>query len=96
MQPPYNNFPVPSLTDQNKLDISALVLEILSSREQYPELSLSDLYDPDLMPPDLMEAHSRLDAVVERCYRAKDFVNDEDRLDYLFKLYEKMTGAPNA
>ncbi|WP_327158194.1 MULTISPECIES: class I SAM-dependent DNA methyltransferase [Pseudomonas fluorescens group] len=92
----YNNFPVPSLTDQNKLDISALVLEILSSREQYPELSLSDLYDPDLMPPDLMEAHSRLDAVVERCYRAKDFVNDEDRLDYLFKLYEKMTGAPNA
>ena len=48
------------------------------------------------MPPDLMEAHSRLDAVVERCYRAKDFVNDEDRLDYLFKLYEKMTGAKNA
>lgn len=92
----YNNFPVPSLTDQNKRDISALVLEILGSREQYPELSLSDLYDPDLMPPDLMEAHSRLDAVVERCYRAKDFVNDEDRLDYLFKLYEKMTGAKNA
>jgi len=92
----YNNFPVPPLTDQNKEDISNLVLEILGSREQYPEMSLSDLYDPDLMPPDLMEAHSRLDAVVERCYRAKEFMNDEDRLDYLFKLYEKMTGAKNA
>lgn len=92
----YNNFPVPSLTDQQKGVISNLVLEILGAREQYPELSLSDLYDPDLMPPDLMDAHARLDEVVERCYRAKEFANDEDRLDYLFKLYEKMTGTQNA
>lgn len=92
----YNNFPVPPLTDQNKQTISNLVLEILGAREQYPELSLSELYDPDLMPPDLMDAHARLDAVVERCYRAKEFGSDEDRLDYLFKLYEKMTGIQNA
>ncbi|MYM40165.1 DNA methyltransferase [Duganella qianjiadongensis] len=92
----YNNFPVPPLTEQSKEAISNLVLEILGAREQYPELNLSDLYDPDLMPPDLMDAHARLDAVVERCYRAKEFLNDEDRLDYLFKLYEKMTGTKNA
>lgn len=92
----YNNFPVPSLTEQQKGAISNLVLEILVAREQYPELNLSELYDPDLMPPDLMDAHARLDEVVERCYRAKEFSNDEERLDYLFKLYEKMTGTQNA
>ncbi|MEC5217775.1 hypothetical protein RCH09_002738 [Actimicrobium sp. GrIS 1.19] len=92
----YNNFPVPSLTEQNKRAITGLVFEILGARERYPELSLSDLYDPDLMPPDLMEAHARLDEVVERCFRAKPFVNDEERLDHLFKLYEKMTGTQNA
>ena len=92
----YNNFPVPQLTDQQKESISNLVLEILGAREMYPEFSLSELYDPDSMPPDLMEAHARLDAVVERCYRAKEFSSDEDRLDYLFKLYEKMTGTQNA
>lgn len=92
----YNNFPVPTLTEQQKSAISDLVLEILGAREQYPEFNLSDLYDPDSMPPDLMEAHARLDSVVERCYRAKEFASDEDRLDHLFKLYEKMTGNQNA
>lgn len=92
----YNNFPVPPLTEHNKQAIAGLVLEILGAREQYPELSLSDLYDPDSMPPDLMEAHTRLDEVVERCFRAKAFVSDEERLDHLFKLYEKMTGTQNA
>lgn len=88
----YNNFPVPSLSEQNKKLITELVLEIISAREQYPEFNLAELYDPDLMPPELIEAHSRLDAVVERCYRAKEFSGDDDRLDYLFKQYEKMTG----
>jgi hypothetical protein len=27
---------------------------------------------------------------VERCYRAKPFETDEERLEYLFKLYEQM------
>jgi hypothetical protein len=28
--------------------------------------------------------------VIERCYRAKLFESDEERLEYLFMLYEKM------
>jgi hypothetical protein len=27
---------------------------------------------------------------VERCYRSTPFSSDEERLEYLFKLYEKM------
>jgi len=30
------------------------------------------------------------DLAVERCYRSTPFSSDEERLEYLFKLYEKM------
>ena len=42
------------------------------------------------MPDGLREAHHQLDLSVERCYRSKPFANDEERLEYLFKLYERM------
>ena len=32
-----------------------------------------------------------LDIAVERCYRPEPFTSDEERLEHLFKLYEKMT-----
>lgn len=42
------------------------------------------------MPEDLKIAHESLDLAVERCYRKKTFESDEKRLEYLFKMYEKM------
>jgi len=42
------------------------------------------------MTTGLREAHHELDLAVERCYRAKPFETDEERLEYLFKLYEQM------
>ena len=42
------------------------------------------------MPEGLKEAHRLNDEAVERCYRSTPFNNDEERLEYLFKLYEKM------
>jgi hypothetical protein len=42
------------------------------------------------MPDGLREAHNQLDLAVERCYRSKPFESDEERLEYLFKLYEQM------
>jgi hypothetical protein len=38
----------------------------------------------------LKQAHEFLDEVIERCYRATPFKNDEERLTYLFKMYEQM------
>jgi hypothetical protein len=43
------------------------------------------------MPSDLKEAHHQLDLAIERCYRVKPFESDEERLEYLFKMYEEMT-----
>ncbi len=51
---------------------------------------MADLYDPDKMPDGLRQAHHEMDVAVEQCYRSRPFENDEERLEYLFKLYEEM------
>jgi hypothetical protein len=48
------------------------------------------------MPEDLLAAHRALDEAVEQCYRTKPFTTDEQRLEYLFGLYEQMTAAEQA
>ena len=74
------------------LGISTLnVMNILNEREKYSNKSLAELYDPEKMPSSLRLAHKSLDTVVESCYTNKPFSSDEDRLEYLFVLYEKLT-----
>ena len=45
------------------------------------------------MPVNLREAHERNDEVLERIYIGRRFRNDTERLEKLFDLYVKMTGA---
>ena len=87
----YNTFPFPSISDTKKSEIEEAATNVLLARENYPEKTLADLYDPEKMPEDLREAHEELDAIVESCYPGAPFPNDEARLECLFKLYEKMT-----
>ena len=61
-----------------------------TSAEKHPEKTMAQLYDPDKMPDGLHQAHYQLDLAVDRLYRAKPFVSDEERLEHLFKLYEEM------
>lgn len=86
----YNTFPFPDITQKQKDEITELVFDILDEREKHSEKTLAQLYDPDKMPQGLKEAHYRLDIAIERCYRKKPFESDEERLEYLFKLYEEM------
>ena len=87
----YNTFPFPSITSAQQEEIAAAAEEVLGVREDHPGLTLADLYDPDRMPADLRQAHAELDNLVEQCYPGYPFATDEDRLECLFKLYEKMT-----
>jgi len=89
----YNTFPFPNITKKQKEEITELVFNILDEREYHSEKTLAELYDPDKMPQGLKEAHHQLDLAIERCYRKKPFKNDEERLEYLFKLYEEMIKA---
>ncbi|MBY7733445.1 DNA methyltransferase [Francisella philomiragia] len=88
----YNTFPFPDILQKQKDTITELVFNILDEREKHSEKTLAQLYDPDKMPAGLREAHHRLDLAIEQCYRKKPFESDEERLEYLFKMYEKMVG----
>lgn len=89
----WNTFPVPTLTDKNKADLTRCAEDILLAREHHFPATIADLYDPDDMPADLRAAHERNDEVLERIYIGRRFKNDTERLEKLFDLYTKMTAA---
>ncbi|WP_167598702.1 class I SAM-dependent DNA methyltransferase [Leeuwenhoekiella sp. ZYFB001] len=86
----YHTFPFPNISLKQKEQINLHVFAVLEEREKYSGKTLAQLYDPDKMPKGLREAHHQLDLAIERCYRLKPFENDTERLEYLFKEYEKM------
>jgi hypothetical protein len=86
----YNTFPFPEISKVKKANIEENVFAVLEEREKHPEKTMAQLYDPDKMPTGLRQAHKDLDEAVERCYRLQPFENDTQRLEYLFKEYEKM------
>ena len=90
----WNTFPVPTLTEQNKADLTRCAEEILLAREHYFPATIAEMYDPDRMDsefPRVREAHARNDEVLERIYIGRRFKNDTERLEKLFELYTKMT-----
>jgi hypothetical protein len=87
----WNTFPVPTLTEKNKADLTRCAEDILLAREHHFPATIADLYDPDKMPADLRAVHERNDEVLERIYIGRRFRNDTERLEKLFDLYTKMT-----
>jgi hypothetical protein len=90
----WNTFPVPTLTDQNKTDLTRCAEEILLAREHYFPATIAHMYDPTRMDsefPLVREAHERNDEVIDRIYIGRRFKNDTERLEKLFELYTKMT-----
>ena len=89
----WNTFPVPTLTEQNKSDLTHCAEDILIAREHYFPATIADMYAPDRMDskfPLVREAHDRNDEVLERIYIGRRFKNDTERLEKLFDLYTKM------
>ena len=87
----FNTFPVPTLTDKNKTDLTRCAEDILLAREVHYPATIADLYDPETMPSNLREAHERNDETLERICIGRRFRNDTERLEKLFELYTKMT-----
>lgn len=86
----YNTFPFPKITETQKDEIEELVNLILDERDRNYLKTMAELYDPDKMPEGLKTAHHNLDIYIEKCYKETPFESDEERLEHLFKLYEKM------
>ena len=83
----YNDFVWPDCSDGEREGIEECAQKVLDARDNYPDKSLAELYDPDKMPGDLCDAHRALDAAVEAAYGV-DFGGDEEKIvAHLFKLY---------
>lgn len=88
----YNTFPFPAITDEQKKDIRNCVNQVIAVREEEFDKTYAQMYKKGEMSDDLRFAHSMLDLQIERCYRDEPFVSDDERLDCLFELYEKIGG----
>ena len=71
------------------LDLTRSAEEILLAREVHFPKTIAELYDPERMPDNLINAHKQNDEVLERIYIGRRFKNDTERLEKLFDLYSK-------
>ena len=85
----YNTFPTPP-EGKNLSKLKTLAQDVLDARATHLDTTLADLYDPDLMPNNLRQAHQTLDRAVDRLYRRTGFTSEHQRVEHLFMLYEKM------
>lgn len=86
----YNTFPWPNASEDQKQTISDLADCVLATRDEHPDMSLGQMYNPETMPEDLKLAHQKLDAAVDRLYNSRGFASDEERLKTLFALYAEL------
>lgn len=88
----YNNYPFPeNVSEKSKKTVEEKAKNILKARENHPNATLSDLYDPITIPEDLRKAHVELDSAVDKCYSNQSFKTELERLKFLFDLYKKIT-----
>ena len=84
----YNPFPIPKIDIQIKKNLEKLAFEIIDIREKFPDLTIAQLYNNETMPTLLKNAHQNLDKIIDKCYRNDEFKSDDDRIKFLFKMYE--------
>lgn len=94
----YNNFPWPTVTEEQKEFIANTAQGILDARALYPDSSLADLYDELTMPVELRKAHQANDIAVMKAYGmikkvdGKDtFLTESETVARLFEMYQELT-----
>jgi len=88
----YNNFPFPKEPQaKQKEKVERAAQAVLDARAKFPEATLADLYDPNTMPKELLDAHRAVDEAVDACYGSRRFKSDLERLEFLFDLYRQYT-----
>ena len=86
----YNNFPWPSPTPEQKARIAEAAQAILDARALYPDSSLAELYDPTLMPKELLQAHRQNDRLVMAAYGFGAKMTESECVAELFRRYGEM------
>lgn len=88
----YNSFPLPTLTDRQREALIVAAADIGQARAKYPSRSLAALYEPGDTPADLLQAHTRVDRVVDKIFGAHPDMTSDDRQRLLFRRYATVTG----
>jgi hypothetical protein len=90
----YNTFPFPDSTSDQRDRVTAAARTVLAVRDNYPDATLADLYDPRAMPGDLTAAHSVLDQAVRRLFQPRSALATElARQEELFGRYAHATAG---
>lgn len=94
----YNNFPWPTVTEEQKEFIANTAQGILDARALHPDSSLADLYNELSMPVELRKAHQANDIAVMKAYgmikkvNGKDtFLTESETVARLFEMYQELT-----
>lgn len=91
----YNTFPWPEdVPGVKRAAIESCAQAVLETRQQFPDSSMADLYDPLAMPQGLLKAHANLDSAVDVAYGRKKFAGNADRVAFLFERYAELTQNP--
>ena len=86
----YNNFPWPDPSSDLRAKIEQAAKAILDARALYPDSSLADLYDPTLMPKELLLAHRLNDRLVMQAYGFSPKMTESECVAALFRRYGEM------
>ncbi|RIS02745.1 class I SAM-dependent DNA methyltransferase [Mycobacteroides abscessus] len=86
----YNTFPFPSITAEQREEVTRAAAQIITSRDNHPGMSLADLYDPDRTPPDVLAAHDALDKVIDSIFGVAGPVDEVARQQLLFERYAEV------
>lgn len=92
----YNSFPFPGGDEKKLTAIRTAGTGLLQARAAHPGASLSQLYNPDFMPHNILEAHAKLDRAVEAVFAPRRrLASDLERLEVLFDHYaDRVRSAP--
>jgi len=89
----YNTFPWPNrskLRPAQLIAIERAAQAVLDARAAHPNNTLSQLYDPLLMPTDLRAAHTAMDRAVEMVCGLRAGSNEAQRLAFLLAEYQRL------
>lgn len=89
----YNTFPLPPVDDKKLLELESFARNVLDARAVHHDATMTNLYNPNTMPTNLLKAHRALDRKVDSLYlgrRKRGFESNQDRADRLLNLYENM------
>ena len=88
----YNNFPLPEISEEQRVAIEKAGQKILDARRKYPDATLADLYGDKMFAfTELQQAHIENDNLIKKAYGYPKNISDPEIVADLMKRYQELT-----